>query len=408
MRPIIARARKRALRPLLRFIPPGVHAAPPLLRLLVLSVLLCGIALGVRADAASGTVTGSVSLRGNYYYEKSTRVIAPAITGALETPQGIRMDATYLIDAITSASLATGVVTDNAFTEKRHDFQAGAGYEIDFGGVQLDLAAWGRMSREPDYKSRGLIFSPALSLNERNTILRLNGYYTHDDVARVERMAPSNDPDNLMVARAVPVGTLDTLSLGFALDQLLSPLAWMTLGYDVALLNGFTQNPYRRAILSDGGVEPETHPDERRRHAVYGWLQHYIPPTRSSLRAGYRLYKDDWDILAHIIEARWYQELGAYVEARLRYRYYTQSSSFFWGNTKEEYVASGYVTADPKMSAFHDHTFGFKLRLALGFVRNTWLNGLRNAVFDGTLEYIINTNRYGNGWVAQGGFIWPF
>jgi Protein of unknown function (DUF3570) len=377
-------------------------------RLLLLTALLCAIAAGVRADAASGTVTGSISLRGNYYLEKSTRVIAPAVTAALETPQGIRVDATYLLDAITSASLATGAADDVLFTEKRHDFSAGAGYEIDFGGVQLDLAASGRMSREPDYKSRGIGFAPALSLNERNTTLRLNGYYIHDDVARVVRMAPTDDPDRLVATRADPVGTLDTLSLGFAIDQLLNPLAWATLGYDLAIQNGFTANAYRSATFPDGGVAPESHPDERHRHAVYAWLQHYIPSAGASLRAGYRLYKDDWDILAHALEARAYQELGSHVEMRLRYRYYTQSASFFLNNTKAEYDATGYVTADPKMTAFQDHTFGFKLRLALGFVQGTWLNGLRNAVFDGTLEYIINTNRYGNGWVSQAGFIWPF
>jgi hypothetical protein len=364
--------------------------------------------MGVRADAASGTVTGSVSLRGNYYLEKSTRVIAPSVTAALETPQGIRFDATYLLDAITSASLATGTADDVLFTEKRHDFSAGAGYEFDFGGTQLDLAASGRMSREPDYKSRGFGFSPALSLNERNTVLHLNGYYIHDDVARVVRMAPTDDPDKLVAKAAEPVGTLDTLSLGFSIDQLLTPLAWMTLGYDLAILNGFTANAYRVAKFPDGGVAAESHPRERHRHAVYGWLQHYIPAIHGSLRAGYRIYKDDWDILAHAVEARAYQELGDYVEVRLRYRYFTQNASFFWGNTKAEYMEDHLVTADPKMSAFHDHTFGFKLRVALGFVQGTWLNALRKAVFDGTLEYIINTNRYGNGWVSQAGFIWPF
>src|SRR5688572_28583576 len=135
----------------------------------LLMMLLSALAFGAKADAVTGTTTGSISLRSNYYYERSTCVIAPAVTATLEMPQGIRFDATYLVDAITSASLATGVLSDDAFTEVRHDFNAGAGYEIDFGGVQLDLAASGRMSREPDYKSRGVGFSPALSLNERNT-----------------------------------------------------------------------------------------------------------------------------------------------------------------------------------------------------------------------------------------------
>jgi len=160
-------------------------------------------------------------------------------------------------------------------------------------------------------------------------------------------------------------------------------------------------------------VVPEYHPDTRRRHAVYGWLQHYIPYTSSSLRAGYRLYKDDWDLLAHAFDLRVYQEAGRHVEVRLHYRYYTQNASSFYrvNNTKADAgdaMNRGYVTADPKMSAFHNHTFGFKLRVGLTWLTNTWLNVFRNAVFDGSLEYVVNTNRYGNGWLSQGGFVWPF
>src|SRR5690606_28360550 len=55
---------------------------------LVLSLCLFAPPAAVDADAASGTYTGSVSLRGNYYWERSTRVIAPAIAMGVESPRG--------------------------------------------------------------------------------------------------------------------------------------------------------------------------------------------------------------------------------------------------------------------------------------------------------------------------------
>jgi hypothetical protein len=362
------------------------------------------------ADGVSGTWTGSVALRGNYYWERSTRVIAPALTATMETPQGIRTDATYLIDAITSASVATGTVSDVLFTEVRHDFQAGAGYEFNFGGKQLDVMLRGRFSREPDYHSRGFGFNTALSLNERNTVLRLNGYFLHDDVGRKLRMLPSSGSGKLMAQAVEHVGDLDTLSLGFALDQLLSPLATLTVGYDLGWLDGFTANPYRVVTFVTGGPpEPEKHPDMRLRHGVYGWLAHYLPWTRSSLRAGYRVYRDDWSITGHAPEVRWYQEIGEYVEVRLRYRYYTQTGSEFWrqgGNLRTD----TYRTADPKMAPFHDHTMGLKLRLGLGFFRHTALRVFEKAVVDVTFEYMLGTSRYlvDGAMVGQGGLIWPF
>jgi hypothetical protein len=367
--------------------------------------LLC--VSGTSADAVTGTFTGSASLRGNYYYERSTRVVAPALIMTLESPRGVRADATYLIDAITSASQATGVKSDVAFREIRHDVQGGLGYEIDLGNAQLDLSARGRMSREPDYHSRGFGFAAALSLDQRNTVLRLNGYFIDDSVYKVDRMAPASNPNELMAARAIFKGKLDTLSLGLAWDQVLSPLALLTLGYDLALLDGFTSNPYRIAVFQDGGGEPEHHPSQRLRHAVYGWLSHYVPATSSSLRLGYRLYHDDWNITAHAPEVRLYQEMGPYLELRLRYRYFVQGSSYFWrqgGNLRTD----PYYTADPKMSPFTDQTFGFRLRLALSFLSRTPFHFFRTAVLDGSLEYMINTSRYGNGWISQAGLIWPF
>src|SRR5688500_16897296 len=71
--------------------------------ILAMTIVLATMA---RADEASGTWTGEVELRGNYYWETSTRVVAPEARIRLESPVGVRVDAGYLLDAITSASIA--------------------------------------------------------------------------------------------------------------------------------------------------------------------------------------------------------------------------------------------------------------------------------------------------------------
>lgn len=371
--------------------------------LLLLSTLLYADSLS--ADAVTGTYTGYVALRGNYYWERSTRVVAPSLTAAVETPQGVRVDGTYLIDAITSASQAVGVLSDNVFREIRHDAQLGVGHEFDLGKTQLDLSLRGRLSREPDYKSRNIGFATAVSLFERNTVLRLNGNYLNDDVYSVTRIATGSGP--LMANRAVPVGDLQTVSLGAAWDQVLSRLDTLTVGYDLAVLHGFTSNPYRAATFQDGAPKAEKHPDLRVRNGMYFWLAHYVTQTRSALRVGYRLYQDNWGLTAHAAEGRIYQELGDHLLLRLRYRYYHQDHAEFWrmgGNLESD----TYYTADPKMSPFPDQTFGLKLRLALGFLSGTALRGLQNAVLDLSGEYMISESRYGNGVIGQGGILVPF
>ncbi|MDB4989755.1 MAG: hypothetical protein JWN04_4933 [Myxococcaceae bacterium] len=360
------------------------------------------------ADAASGTYTGSVQLRNNYYWERSTRVIAPNAVVSLDTPSGVRVDGTYLLDAITSASNATGVSTDNLFTEKRNDVQAGLGYEFDLGTSQLDLSARGRFSKEPDYLSRGAGFNAALSLDERNTVLRFNGYLVHDDVYRKMRASTAADPKHLNATMAVPAGELNVLSMGVAWDQVINRQTTLTTGYDLSLLEGYQANAYRMVAFKDGGGgQPEKHPRERARSAGYVWLSYFNTISKTAFRGGYRLYYDNWDILAHTPELRIHQEVGSHLEVRLRYRYYTQGPSFFYrkgGNLSND----RFYTADPKMSAFHDQTLGFKVRLSLDFLSFTKLGLLHDMVVDWNIEYVFNTNRYGNGVIAQGGIGFPF
>lgn len=368
------------------------------------------------ADAASGTYTGQINARGNYYWERSTRVVAPSLNASLSTPVGVRVDGTYLIDAISSASVATGTIDDRVFTEKRHDVTAGLGYEFELGKAQLDLYGSGRVSREPDYKSNRGGFSAALSLDQRNTVLHFNSYYSHDDVYRVLRMVPADDPSKLIRSRADYVGNLDVVSLGFAWDQVLNRSTTMTLGFDLSLLNGFQANAYRMAKFTTMGAGPEHHPEQRTRSAPYLWLSHFFEQTRSAIRMNYRFYRDDWDINAHSVDGRVHQEIGDNFELRLRYRYYVQSESFF--NKKGGYIAPDamngiagdrYITADPKMTAFHDHTVGLRMRLSLDFLSFTKLDFLHTAVLDWTVEYMRITNRYGpDALVAQGGLGWSF
>jgi hypothetical protein len=371
----------------------------------------CALPVGsatARADAASGTYTGTISLRGNYWWEKSTRVVAPSAAVTLASPSGVRVEGTYLIDAITSASQATGVSTDNAFTERRNDGSAGLGYEIDLGEQQLDVSVRARVSKEPDYFSRGAGFAAALSLDQRNTVLRLNGYFIHDDVYRINRFAPPEDPTKLMASKAERRGDLSVLSMGWAWDQVLGKQSTLTVGYDLAVLDGFQSNAYRMVPLAGGGARQETHPEQRTRHAPYVWLSHFALSTRTAFRFGYRLYRDNWDVTAHTPDFRIHQELGSYVELRLRYRYFRQSESYFNGE-----MDGPYITADPKMVKFHDHSLGLKTRVALEFLAFTPLRALQTAVVDWSFEYVFSSNPYNNndyydGFLAQGGVLWPF
>ena len=375
------------------------------LAVLRLGVTIAFVSLLLPESALAQDWSGSVEARGNYYWETSTRVIAPEVNVQAESPGGVRVRAHYLVDAITSASVAAGARTDNRFTEIRHDVGVGTGYEFTVGGAPLDLSINARFSREPDYTSLGGNAAAVLSLNERSTILSFSVAYTHDIVGKLLRGLNRVGTDGRDLSDRGTVGTLDGLVLSTGWTQVLSPNLTLGVGYDLGLVFGFLQNPYRQAVVS-GVLQDERHPDTRQRHTAHARLAYYLEQTKTSFQALYRTYLDSWDVGAVGPEARVYQEFGDTALVRLRYRYYRQTRSFFQADS---YVlADEYWTADPKMTDFDSHLVGGLAVLHLGFLEHTALDFAWQATLEFGVEYIWRTNAFGNGIIGQVAFRLPF
>jgi hypothetical protein len=365
--------------------------------LLALLAVLCAAPVAL-ADEASGDWSGQVDARGNYYWERSTRVVAPQFSAAIEAPNGVRVRGSYLLDAITSASVASGALVDRRFTEVRHDLSLGGGYEFDLGDAALELGVDGRFSLEPDYVSRAGTLSGTLWLNERATGLQFSGTHLVDDVKTVTR-GPSGP------SGASNEGTLTSTVLGAAWIQALSPVASLTVGYELGLLSGFLQNPYRSVSLGAAPL-PEKHPGDRARHTGYARLEYFVPATGTALHGLFRLYGDSWDIYAITPEARIYQRISDDFMIRLRYRFYTQTKAFF---QKDDYsAASAYYTADPKMTRFNNQLLGAQIYVPLTFLEHTALDFAWRASLDFSFEFLWSTNAFGDGTIAQCGLSLPF
>lgn len=377
---------------------------------LALVAPLAVLAWRARADQPSGTWTGNVETRGNYYWERSTRVVAPSIHADVTSPDGVVLTADYLIDTITSASIASGVNADIRFTELRNDVATGVGYELDLGNdAHLRLVGRAHLSIEPDYHSYGGTATGQLSLNRRATVFTLVLGGNHDFVGKIFRGgAPMVDPvtGRSLSDRGI-VGELDVGSVSLSWSQLLTPTMELECGYDFGLLEGFQANAYRMVVVGGAG-KPEVHPTERARHAIYGRFAWYLPATHTSLHALYRAYLDDWRIAAINPELRVYQELTHEFQLRLRYRYYAQTAAFFYKPQTDYLGADALVTADPKMSAFENHTIGAQLVLSLSFLQGSFLDFATQGTLEFSFDYIFNTNRYGNGVISQVGLRVPF
>lgn len=357
---------------------------------LVVPLMAAGI---VRADEASGTWTGSVEGRGNYFWERSTRVVVPTISVATEAPNGVRISADYLVDVIASASIAqTGGGNDGVFTELRHGVAASVGKSFGVGESDLDLTLHGRYSTEDDYESRVYGLASSLALNEKNTTLSLG-------VTRVDDTVLSNANPNFE-------GELQGLTTTVGLSQVMSPVLIASISYQLGYLQGFLGNAYRNALV---GPLPhaEDPPNERFRHNVEGQLAYRIVDSGTTLALAYRTYVDSWDIAALTPEARVYQSVGESFVVRLRYRFYAQSQADFY-RARYPTGYTGPVTSDPKMSAFESHQIGLKLAYKLAFLDGSFLGFAKDAWLDLSVDRQFCSSSFGNNIVASAGGRLPF
>ena len=348
------------------------------------------------ADEASGAWSGTLEARPNYYWERSTRVVVPWGKLDLEAPNGIRMHGEYLVDVISSASIGQGVDEDGVVTELRHGVGAGVGKELDFGSSQLDLSIHGMYSTENDYKSWIYGLDTALSFAERNTKISLGLTRVSDDIEA------NNDP--------AWSGELDGMTLAFGVEQVLGPRVMFTLGYQVAYLEGYLGNTYRRVLFEQGAPARESPPDTRYRHNLTSRIAVALP-TGTAVHLLNRGYIDSWEIAAITPELRVYQELTESTIGRLRYRFYAQSSAEFAPNgpypgSPLEYT--GATTNDPKMIAMRTHMLGLMFEQRLDFLAGSFLGFAQHAWLDIMIDRYWSTSSFGNGIIGTAGGRIPF
>ena len=355
-----------------------------------------------------------VTVVGNYYRESSTRVLSPEVRVTVDAPdERLTLGAAYLLDAVSSASIATGTQTvtggDNVFTELRHEATGTASSRL--GDNQL--GAFFRYSTETDYQSRSLGLSYGRDLLQRNVNLTGSYAYNFDRVYRIfdgqGRRLPwcggSSEPNCSDGGTGVGSNLLQThyASLGYTHTVWKTVLTLLTAEY--ANATGPQDNAYRGSLLP--GITFETHPLERNRFTMLASVRGHIFKTEApiTLEGRYRFYADDWDVRSHAIDPRVHFRVARHVRLRVRYRFYTQSAAFFWRDdmqfVESDAVCSvgsieGCATADPKLSKWLSHTAGLQLTYELdGLAGVTGWDWLEGGWLQATYNYVHQTNRYG-------------
>jgi hypothetical protein len=263
-----------------------IAARPPVLAPLALLLLLTAAA---RGENVPQNPSGEVSVRGNYWRDRNTRVLNPTVDTHRTLPSGVDVGAHYVLDAITSASVAAGVTADEPFTELRHE--AGLRAEVPL-SRRVRLSGSYSYSSESDYWSHNAGLRLKLNLAKDNTSLTFGGDYGNNTAAK--RLGPTG---------YLLQGVMHSVHLVALGSQVLSRTLLGTLSYELTLQRGYLNNPYRPVFVGGERREVEKLPEERLRHVLAASLHGMVPVNGDTLRylvfrPALRFYADSWGVKA--------------------------------------------------------------------------------------------------------------
>ena len=352
------------------------------------------LASPVRAEHLSQNPSGEVSFRGNYWRDRNTRVLNPTVDLQQSLDSGITVGGHYVLDAITSASIAAGVTSDEPFTELRHE----AGFNL---AVPLPrkvtLSGSYSYSTESDYFSHSAGLRASTSLFQDNTTLLFGVDYGHNTVGK--RLGPTG---------YLLQGVLHTVHLVALWNQVLTRSLLATLSYEATLGMGYMANPYRPVVVAGERREVERLPTFRARH-VFSLSLHHLTSFDSSLvphltlRPALRVFLDCWGTRAVSPELAVSLPIGP-VELRGLFAYYGQSQALFyrsegpvdragfhpltpfynesitWNTCQQPGGASDpevVYTSDVKLGSYSTYTWDFQIKWRLSFFQSLGTIGER-------------------------------
>ncbi|MFZ4591311.1 MAG: DUF3570 domain-containing protein [Ignavibacteria bacterium] len=291
----------------------------------------------------------------NSYFDNFRLVVVyPTISINKSLDSKTSVNASYLVDAISSASMRMTLRVDGitsatkttnggkeGLTELRH--QLNAGVSRFFGDVSVSLN--GMYSTEHDYSAKTLAANISIPVAKKNTIFQLGLAGNWDKVFPQTRTWTKDR---------------NTQSINLGMSQILSKNLIAQIDFTFMNVEGFMLDGYQVVRIVNGNtlkiLEPIT-PDKRMRKAFGGRINYGVTKN-STLKFGYRYYWDTWEIKSHTFEAGFKTHLSENVNLLIDYRRYIQTKAYFFKPV--------YLVPEPLMAVDSKLNSGYTNDISLG------------------------------------------
>ena len=258
-----------------------------------------------------------------------------------------RTTATKKVDAVTAASSSGGRFEQPSFDDVRNEFNLGVTHL--FAGNRISVN--GIYSRESDYSSKTIAGTISRNFALKNTMIELGYVHSWDLVFPVTKGWTR---------------TKNVVTYSANFSQLLGKNALIQFLSSYMEYSGYLADAYQQ--ISIGPPDNPTpydpvHPDKRIRRALGSEFKFRVSQS-SSVQIGYRYYWDSWEIRSHTISTNYMTYLSPHVIFDLGLRHYLQSRAYFF---KPEYTQpEDLMTADIKLEEGYSNEVQLGLTLSGG------------------------------------------
>lgn len=285
------------------------------------------------AKPASTPAEDRVEYRYEDYQESDGRIHIATHAAGFEKSLGSKITARGLLiyDGISGATPtgeAPGLGSNRLPTVEINDIRRALSLDLGISYGRHVTTPQFSYSEESDYISRGLALTHSIDFNQKNTTLVLGAAHNFDSVGGgVLTSFQRKDSTDVMVG----------------LNQLLGPKTVLTVNATFGYSDGNLNDPYRRAsfILSDSpdpifsdpaAANPlaDHRPGHRFKQVGYASLTQFVTPLNASIEGTYRLYHDDWGVVANTVGLTWFQKLGRHLTLSPMFRFYHQTAADFY------------------------------------------------------------------------------
>ena len=311
-------------------------------------LLVCAIHVVL---TCSGLTESTFESRYQFYQEEHDRIRVDSNYSlfSIDLSDTVVLDGSLLYSAISGAS-PTGLtplvrgdpVPIVELTDERYAFTLGLAKQFPNHLVKIGYA----YSNESDYLSNAYSLQDTISFNQKNTELVLGFAFT-DDIVSANGSSFS-----------APKRSYDAL---IGLNQVLGPDDLLSFNITLGWRQGFLSDPYKRVIINEFFVLPDTRPNHRFEQLLFLQWTHYILALDGSVETSYRFGHNDYGSHSHTAQIAFYKALfNKRLIVRPQFRYYRQSAADFY-NT--EFIGSPkFYSSDYRVSAEETFSLGFDVR----------------------------------------------